>query len=144
LAQGTAKDANQSNNPLNPKPSFNIQDSYAPDLYGSDKYANDVLLRGTLPIAPVALIRVPQLIRATVPISTRPQPGGGYTTGLGDINLFDIFLTRRLAEAREQAIPWRKWGPYLSQRQWGTLCEDYTVLVSAPVTRPVGQVSPQH
>jgi hypothetical protein len=94
LAQGTAEDANQSNNPLNPKPSFNIQDSYAPDLYGSDKYANDVLLRGTLPIAPVALIRVPQLIRATVPISTRPQPGGGYTTGLGDINLFDIFLTR--------------------------------------------------
>jgi hypothetical protein len=27
-----------------------------------------------------------------VPISTRPDPTGGYNTGLGDINLFDIFL----------------------------------------------------
>ena len=28
---------------------------------------------------------------------------------------------RRLAEAREQQIPWKKWGPYLSERQWGTV-----------------------
>src|SRR5919206_1510545 len=33
---------------------------------------------------------------------------------------------RRLAEAREQQIPWRKWGPYLSERQWGTVREDYS------------------
>jgi hypothetical protein len=32
----------------------------------------------------------------------------------------------RLAEAREQQIPWRKWGPYLSERQWGTVREDYS------------------
>ncbi|HEY5870120.1 MAG TPA: glucosidase [Candidatus Tectomicrobia bacterium] len=32
----------------------------------------------------------------------------------------------RLAEAREQKIPWRKWGPYLSERQWGTVREDYS------------------
>src|SRR5215475_2071903 len=32
----------------------------------------------------------------------------------------------RLAEAREQGIPWRKWGPYLSERQWGTVREDYS------------------
>jgi len=25
----------------------------------------------------------------------------------------------RLDEAREQKIPWKKWGPYLSERQWG-------------------------
>ena len=31
----------------------------------------------------------------------------------------------RLAEARAQAAPWRKWGPYLSERQWGTVREDY-------------------
>ena len=24
----------------------------------------------------------------------------------------------RLQEAREQKIPWKKWGPYLSERQW--------------------------
>ena len=22
--------------------------------------------------------------------------------------------------------PWRKWGPYLSERQWGTVREDYS------------------
>ena len=33
---------------------------------------------------------------------------------------------RRLTEAREQNVPWRKWGPYLSERQWGTVREDYS------------------
>jgi hypothetical protein len=33
---------------------------------------------------------------------------------------------RRLEEAREQGVPWRKWGPYLSERQWGTVREDYS------------------
>jgi hypothetical protein len=32
----------------------------------------------------------------------------------------------RLREAREKQIPWRKWGPYLSERQWGTVREDYS------------------
>ena len=32
----------------------------------------------------------------------------------------------RLSEAREQHVPWRKWGPYLSERQWGTVREDYS------------------
>jgi hypothetical protein len=32
----------------------------------------------------------------------------------------------RLAEAREKNIPWKKWGPYLSERQWGTVREDYS------------------
>ncbi len=32
----------------------------------------------------------------------------------------------RLLEAREANIPWRKWGPYLSERQWGTVREDYS------------------
>jgi hypothetical protein len=33
---------------------------------------------------------------------------------------------RRLNEAREKGIPWKKWGPYLSERQWGTVREDYS------------------
>ena len=33
---------------------------------------------------------------------------------------------QRLQEARDQKIPWRKWGPYLSERQWGTVREDYS------------------
>lgn len=32
----------------------------------------------------------------------------------------------RLAEAHESGVPWRKWGPYLSERQWGTVREDYS------------------
>ena len=32
----------------------------------------------------------------------------------------------RLEEARTQNIPWKKWGPYLSERQWGTVREDYS------------------
>jgi hypothetical protein len=32
----------------------------------------------------------------------------------------------RLEAAKSQNIPWRKWGPYLSERQWGTVREDYS------------------
>jgi hypothetical protein len=32
----------------------------------------------------------------------------------------------RLGEARDKGIPWKKWGPYLSERQWGTVREDYS------------------
>jgi hypothetical protein len=32
----------------------------------------------------------------------------------------------RLNEARVKAVPWRLWGPYLSERQWGTVREDYS------------------
>jgi hypothetical protein len=32
----------------------------------------------------------------------------------------------RLQEIRKSKIPWRKWGPYLSERQWGTVREDYS------------------
>jgi len=33
---------------------------------------------------------------------------------------------KRLQEARNQNVPWKKWGPYLSERQWGTVREDYS------------------
>src|SRR6187399_2385983 len=32
----------------------------------------------------------------------------------------------RLAEARDNKLQWKKWGPYLSERQWGTVREDYS------------------
>ena len=32
----------------------------------------------------------------------------------------------RLDEARQQKLPWKQWGPYLSERQWGTVREDYS------------------
>jgi hypothetical protein len=32
----------------------------------------------------------------------------------------------RLEEARTEKAAWKKWGPYLSERQWGTVREDYS------------------
>ena len=32
----------------------------------------------------------------------------------------------RLDEAREKGVPWKQWGSYLSERQWGTVREDYS------------------
>jgi len=33
---------------------------------------------------------------------------------------------KRLEEAHEKKVDWKKWGPYLSERQWGTVREDYS------------------
>jgi hypothetical protein len=38
----------------------------------------------------------------------------------------DCTEQQRLNEAREAGIPWKRWGPYLSERQWGTVREDYS------------------
>ena len=40
--------------------------------------------------------------------------------------VIDVAEQKRLNEARESGIPWKKWGPYLSERQWGTVREDYS------------------
>ena len=41
-------------------------------------------------------------------------------------NRNDLTEFQRLADARANQKPWRKWGPYLSERQWGTVREDYS------------------
>jgi hypothetical protein len=33
---------------------------------------------------------------------------------------------KRLNEDRQKTAAWKKWGPYLSERQWGTVREDYS------------------
>ena len=33
---------------------------------------------------------------------------------------------QRLRDARTSGVGWKKWGPYLSERQWGTVREDYS------------------
>ena len=38
----------------------------------------------------------------------------------------EVTEQKRLNEAREKQIPWKKWGPYLSERQWGTVRQDYS------------------
>ena len=50
-------------------------------------------------------------MKSPTPILTAERPGAEMA---------------RLAEAREHGVLWRKWGPYLSERQWGTVREDYS------------------
>ena len=33
---------------------------------------------------------------------------------------------QRQDQAHERGVPWSRWGPYLSERQWGTVREDYS------------------
>jgi len=33
---------------------------------------------------------------------------------------------QRLEESRQRRVHWKRWGPYLSERQWGTVREDYS------------------
>src|SRR5262249_52456317 len=33
---------------------------------------------------------------------------------------------KRLQEARSRKVNWKRWGPYLSDRAWGTVREDYS------------------
>jgi hypothetical protein len=51
----------------------------------------------------------------------KPSPQGGTP-----LNYVEVIEQKRLNTAREQGIPWKKWGPYLSERQWGTVREDYS------------------
>ncbi|XP_045111685.1 uncharacterized protein YMR196W-like [Portunus trituberculatus] len=38
----------------------------------------------------------------------------------------EVAEERRLREDRERIANWKRWGPYLSERQWGTVREDYS------------------
>jgi hypothetical protein len=113
-----ADTANKSNNPLNLAPGMNLLDYYTPKYYDSNIHTNDLLVRGTLPIAPNDFIGVPQLLRATAPISTRPDPHGGYSTGEGDLNLLDIFLLK--TEGVQLGIGPQITAPYADKDELGT------------------------
>jgi hypothetical protein len=49
----------------------------------------------------------------------------GATSSSSRRGLFETAEGRRLAAARN-GEGWRRWGPYLSERQWGTVREDYS------------------
>ena len=38
---------------------------------------------------------------------------------------------QRLQEDRQRKVNWKRWGPYLSERQWGTVREDYSAYGAA-------------
>src|SRR2546427_3867467 len=49
----------------------------------------------------------------------------GHPNGMADEPRLDP-ETRRLAEDATRTRNWKRWGPYLSERQWGTVREDYS------------------
>jgi hypothetical protein len=89
-ADVSSDDMNSSNNPLTPSLAVNLQDYIASSVYGTDETANTFLLRAA---SPIMLEGPPQLVRVTLPFSTVPDPEGtGTVSGVGDLNIFDIFL----------------------------------------------------
>jgi hypothetical protein len=48
---------------------------------------------------------------------------------------------KRLREAREGKAPWKLWGPYLSERQWGTGRDDVFAVGEYDGDDPIVHVS---
>jgi hypothetical protein len=48
------------------------------------------------------------------------QPSNGHTR----VELPAGAECQRQLDQRENGVPWWRWGPYLSERQWGTVRED--------------------
>ena len=71
-------------------------------------------------IEPAATVRIHGIRIAQV------EWNGGSMPAYNTQKIIDVTEQKRLNEARESGIPWKKWGPYLSERQWGTVREDYS------------------
>jgi hypothetical protein len=64
--------------------------------------------------------------RRSASTPSRPEGTRQPAPVADSINGQDVAEQKRLNAAREAGIPWKKWGPYLSERQWGTVREDYS------------------
>ncbi len=61
------------------------------------------------------------------PVDPRPRAGAGGTIAENARVPTDLTAERqRLAEDARREQNWKRWGPYLSERQWGTVREDYS------------------
>ncbi len=74
---------------------------------------------------------------ASANASTETHPPGRRKCSAESLDPFQLESTymnaeqRRLIEAARREQHWRRWGPYLSDRQWGTVREDYSADGSA-------------
>src|ERR1700685_2108147 len=59
-------------------------------------------------------------------MENRAEETVGKSSGKPRIDDMETNEQHRLNETRNDGIPWKKWGPYLSERQWGTVREDYS------------------
>ncbi len=80
--------AEQATNPVAPIVQFQLQNTFTPESYATDGYANSFVVQPVIPVAPIGSF--PRSIwRPTIPIVTTPDQDNGTsgTTGLGDISL---------------------------------------------------------
>jgi hypothetical protein len=90
LQSDSSSQSNKANNPLEPSVMFTVQNYYVPDLYGvKDRTADVLLLRG---LVPSMAFGQPQLIRATLPITTVPTVTDTHDRGVGDALLMDLLM----------------------------------------------------
>ena len=81
--------------------------------------------RGRAPLGPLAPFRaevVHVTLRALLCSPASQTPGMFFWTG--DCTLMPSPMTAehvRLVEAQERRVPWKLWGPYFSERAWGTV-----------------------
>ena len=59
-------------------------------------------------------------------IRTKDKPMNARSSPEPDIAYLETNEHHRLNEAREKGVPWKRRGPYLSERQRGTVREDYS------------------
>src|SRR5262245_40966020 len=57
--------------------------------------------------------------------STRLSTGSASVPSMSERS-YPTAEHRRMAEDRDRIVRWRQWGPYLSDRAWGTVREDYS------------------
>ncbi len=84
-----SKSAAQANNPLANTTAVNFQNYYVGEFTGSDEDANQFILRAAQPFK---IYDTEWLARASLPVNTAPEVGGGHKTGLGDFNIFAAYL----------------------------------------------------
>jgi hypothetical protein len=91
--------ANQANDPTAPLTTLQLRDVVALPADGWESAGNLLELQPLLPFAASKYIPFDQLLRVTLPVVWTPEPGA--TSGLGDIDLFDLLLVK---------AGWGKWG----------------------------------
>ncbi|WP_413569608.1 hypothetical protein ACLWBD_03945 [Bdellovibrio sp. HCB117] len=88
---------NKSNNPLTPSVGLNFHDYIASSIFGTDETSNTFFLRGS---TPQKIGGLPQLTRVSIPYLSVPGIDGDQITGVGDLNIFDIFLLRPIGNVQ--------------------------------------------
>jgi hypothetical protein len=59
-------------------------------------------------------------------VNSKAKPLDPQIQKVSPFSSAEVVEQKRLKSAREGGVPWKKWGPYLSERQWGTVREDYS------------------